>query len=277
MTPRKQEPEVSSNDNTPDTPMTRFDSEADTPETARSPSPTKKQDLTMYEGGRGSPSKSSRRESIFQRIWNKASPSPGKGAIEKKDVYSRKVEKSSRRRRERNKEKSRRGSNDDSDSESKSNGASKPQAPPTNGSLVGTVLSFVDAHPTLPNILSYYAQFVLNAFLVLLTMRVIWSFWTTITADVAAAAKTATAETLAEMAVCAQNYRDNKCDPRTRLPALETICLNWEKCMNQDPEAVGRASVGAHTFAQVFNSFVEPISYKAMVIKSTTLTPRFSC
>jgi len=35
--------------------------------------------------------------------------------------------------------------------------------------------------------------------------------------------------------------------------------------MNRDPAAVGRAQVGAETFAGVVNGFVDPISWKTMV------------
>lgn len=35
--------------------------------------------------------------------------------------------------------------------------------------------------------------------------------------------------------------------------------------MNRDPLAIGRAQVGAETFAGVVNSFVDPISWKTMV------------
>lgn len=35
--------------------------------------------------------------------------------------------------------------------------------------------------------------------------------------------------------------------------------------MNRDPTVVGRAQVGAETFAGVVNSFVDPISWKTMV------------
>lgn len=35
--------------------------------------------------------------------------------------------------------------------------------------------------------------------------------------------------------------------------------------MNRDPLAVGRAQVGAETFAGVVNGFVDPISWKTMV------------
>ncbi len=45
---------------------------------------------------------------------------------------------------------------------------------------------------------------------------------------------------------------------------METVCENWRGCMERDPLKVGRAKVSARTFAEVFNSFMEPISYKAM-------------
>jgi len=35
--------------------------------------------------------------------------------------------------------------------------------------------------------------------------------------------------------------------------------------MNRDPTVVGRARVSAETFAEIINSFIEPISYKTMV------------
>lgn len=35
--------------------------------------------------------------------------------------------------------------------------------------------------------------------------------------------------------------------------------------MNRDPTVVGRAKVSAETFAEIINSFIEPISYKTMV------------
>lgn len=35
--------------------------------------------------------------------------------------------------------------------------------------------------------------------------------------------------------------------------------------MNRDPAVIGRAKVGAETFAEVINSFVDHISWKTMV------------
>jgi len=128
-----------------------------------------------------------------------------------------------------------------------------------------TFFEFLSAHPTLPHILSWYAQLALNIFLFTGVMWILWSFWATIRSDVDKRSSEAIAELLAEMAACAQQYTDNRCARDTRVPAMETVCNNWEKCMNRDPRSVGRAKVSAHTFAEIFNSFLEPISYKAMV------------
>lgn len=128
-----------------------------------------------------------------------------------------------------------------------------------------TFFQFLTNHPTLPHILSFYAQLMLNLFLIGGIMYILYSFWSTIKSDVDKKSSEAIAELLSEMAVCAQGYTANRCERSTRVPAMEVVCANWEKCMNQDPRNVGRARVSAHTFAEIFNGFIEPISYKAMV------------
>jgi hypothetical protein len=127
------------------------------------------------------------------------------------------------------------------------------------------LLNGIESHPNLPNVLSYYAQFAMNVFFVLLAMFGIFTFWSTIKGDVDKASEEATAMVVAEMAKCARDYVDNGCSRDSRPPALEAVCDNWAYCMNRDPNSVGRAKISAHTFAQIFNSFIEPISYKAMV------------
>jgi len=135
----------------------------------------------------------------------------------------------------------------------------------TSSSTIGSVFGFIETHPDLPHILSFYAQLLLNVFLVFFFIYIIYSFWSTIRSDVDMKSEEAISEIMVEMAACAKSYQENKCDPSTRAPALEVVCNNWDKCMNKDARAVGRARVSAHTFAEIFNSFIEPISYKAMV------------
>lgn len=96
-------------------------------------------------------------------------------------------------------------------------------------------------------------------------MYLIYTFWSTIRSDVDKKSEEAAADILAEMAICAKDYRENRCDSERLAPALESVCNSWERCMKRDPKSVGRARVSAHTFAEIFNSFIEPISIKAMV------------
>ena len=151
-------------------------------------------------------------------------------------------------------------------------------SPTRKQSILTTIFTFIETHPNVPHILSFYAQLLFNLFLIFSFMSILWSFWSTIRADVDKKADEAVAEALAEMAVCAQNYRENRCEPETRVPAMESVCNGWERCMDRDPRmgvgggggkggvgAGGRAVISARTFAEIFNGFVEPISYKAMV------------
>ncbi|RDL41461.1 Uncharacterized protein BP5553_01440 [Venustampulla echinocandica] len=156
----------------------------------------------------------------------------------------------------------------DSDSES---GESRPRSKSGKGKAekepgwFASLLSGIESRPNLPHVLSYYTQLGLNFFLLGLTIFGIYTFWTAVRADVDKASEDARAEVMAEMTKCTRDYVDNKCGRDMRLPALETVCNAWELCMHRDPNAIGRAKVSAHTFAQIFNSFIEPISYKAMI------------
>jgi len=218
--------------------------------------------------GEGKKHTKKKRESIFGRIW---AGGPGRGEIAKS--YSTKIEKRVVKRRNQAAQRQlrrRKDSYPDSESENdhKDNGKRADKnanaAQSNRWAFLASVFTYIESHPQLPHILSFYAQLLLNLFLVFSCMYILFSFWSTIVSDVDKKSEEAVAEALAEMAVCARNYRDNGCEDR-RAPALEQVCLGWEKCMARDPKSVGRARVSAHTFAEIFNSFIEPISYKAMV------------
>lgn len=132
------------------------------------------------------------------------------------------------------------------------------------GWLTG-LFTFIHKYPDAPSIIAKYLQVLFNFLICFGCLYMIYSFWATIKADVDKASDDAMAEVLSEMATCSKNYVENRCGSDQRLPALEVICSNWELCMNRDPSAVRRAKVSAHTFAEILNSFVEPISLKTMV------------
>ena len=135
----------------------------------------------------------------------------------------------------------------------------------TQKSLLDTVFEFIEAHPNAPEICAKYAQFGLNLVFGMFVLGIIINAVQTIRSDVDVASQEAIAETLAEMAVCAQQFVENRCEKSSRVPAMEAACNNWDRCMHRDANAVGRARVSAHTFAQIINSFVDPISWKTMV------------
>lgn len=146
--------------------------------------------------------------------------------------------------------------------------ASHQKAPPQQAQAPGfipSVFTFVENHPNLPHILSYYTQFLLNLFIVFFMMYLVYSFWSTIRSDVDLRSREVAAETVAEIAICVREFRENRCERSMRVPAMEIMCNFWEKCVNQDPNKVARAMVSANTFAEILNNFVEPITAKTMV------------
>jgi hypothetical protein len=133
--------------------------------------------------------------------------------------------------------------------------------------MISSLFTFIGAHPTIPHILSFYAQLAFNVFLLMGCAWIIWAFYSAIRGDIEQKAFEASADIMAEIVEATGHYRDNECgsDTYKRFPALRTPCETWERIMARDPMAIARARVGASTFAEIFNSFVEPISYKAML------------
>ncbi|KAJ1983327.1 hypothetical protein H4R34_001350 [Dimargaris verticillata] len=109
-----------------------------------------------------------------------------------------------------------------------------------------------------------YLQLFFNLFVVAVIFYLVTQFITTIQRDVDLKADEYSGEILQEMSLCTKNYIENRCSPESRVPAMEKACATWENCMNRDPKIIGRAKVSAETFAEIINSFIEPISYKTM-------------
>jgi hypothetical protein len=130
--------------------------------------------------------------------------------------------------------------------------------------LISSLFTFISAHPTVPHILSFYAQLLFNIFLLSGCAYLIYSFWCAVQGDVNKKAFEASADIIAEIMDAKEHYAVNECAAKDR-PGLKALCDHWGRIMDQDPYKIARAKVSAHTFAEIFNSFVEPISYKAML------------
>lgn len=120
--------------------------------------------------------------------------------------------------------------------------------------------------PSTPLVLLLYLQLALNLAIVSLLAYLVYVFVTTIRLDIAYTVLESEAAVVREMAVCAREYARNECDPAIRVPALEQRCLAWERCMHQDPKAVGRSRVGAQTLGGVVEGLVEPISWRTILV-----------
>ena len=300
-TPRKTQMDIddSSAGETPKSPEQNQDSDAPTPD-YRAPNTSNLRSALTTLGAvsmpatagaerpeRSSPAKEKpgaiRRDSWMVRVKNKLY-SPGRGEVARLDhpnTTDKRIEK--RRRRELDRKASRRRrhsiSSDDGDADEselppisprKTSSKHLPSTPDAQQPSekepfwLTKLFTFIAQHPTVPHILSFYAQLLFNIFLLTGCAYLCYCFWAAVQGDVDKKSHEAMADIMAEMAACAEQFTKNQCDRATRMPALETVCENWSKCMNQNPAHVGRARVSAHTFAEIFNSFVEPISYKAM-------------
>ncbi|KAF3007453.1 hypothetical protein E8E13_004199 [Curvularia kusanoi] len=266
--------DFSSGGETPNTPAQ--DSEQPTPDTHMAG----KMRLLMDSP---SPKKQGRRQSFFKALKNFGSPSPTKELKEiEKEVsrkhYNEKLEnrvakrRSTRDRTDRSKRK-RVASRDDNDDESdgdvalaqKDTTTELSTAKQTYGASIAGFFHWIEAHPRLPSVLSVYMQFILNVSLVCSFIFVMYWAFNAVAADINIESTKHQSEIMVEIAQCVKNYRENRCEPETRVPAMEMACGNWETCMSRDPQKLARASVTVKTFANIINGFFDAFSYKSLI------------
>jgi len=132
--------------------------------------------------------------------------------------------------------------------------------------------SWAETHRDIPTILSQYLQLGVNVSIACLGLYLLYAFVKTIQRDVEMKVQEYSAEVQHEIDVCNRDWFANRCQPETLLPAMAEKCMEWKLCAERDPELIGRARVSAITFAEIINSFIEPISYKAMVSCLTLLS-----
>lgn len=230
---------------------------------------------------KSSPKTSEKRNSLFN-FYGRYAPSPtatsGRGEIKKphSDALAKRIYK--KRRQGQNFERqlalTRVSTSDETSADSDSdepfpksrnkNKSKKSKKTHEVGWLTG-LFTFIHTYPDAPSIIAKYLQVFFNAIILSACLYMFYSFYATIRADVDKASEDAMGELLAQMTECQKNFVENGCASPKRAPYLDTICSEWEQCMTKDPAAVKRARLSAHTFAEIFNSFVEPISLKTMV------------
>lgn len=120
-----------------------------------------------------------------------------------------------------------------------------------------------------------YIPIVYNALVALPILYIVFSVIWTFSNDFRIKAEEHQAGVLQQVASCAKNYEINQCHPSSRVPALEEKCNYWETCLNRNPSMISRSKIFAEIVAETLNSFVEPISYKAMLFFSIVIIGLF--
>lgn len=118
-----------------------------------------------------------------------------------------------------------------------------------------------------PHLLLSYLQLIFNAALGLVALVLLISFLLMLRTDMRERRNEASIELHQSILHCSQAYMQNRCPPETRVPAMDKACREWEYCMNRNPNVVGAARLGAEILAEVFNGFVETVSWRTMVRK----------
>ena len=117
----------------------------------------------------------------------------------------------------------------------------------------------------LPYILSGYVQLAFSVAIAGFWLYLLTSFANTIFADIDNKVQLFSESVMQEIADCSRNYRENRCEPSTRVPAIANACGVWEACMGRDPYVVARRTkIGVETIGESLNSFFETLTWKTI-------------
>ncbi|GEQ72734.1 hypothetical protein JCM33374_g6422 [Metschnikowia sp. JCM 33374] len=125
--------------------------------------------------------------------------------------------------------------------------------------------------PRIPYVLSLYLQLFFNVIIVSVVLYLLFIFIKTVRVDIRHKVEMYTADAIQEISLCSRQFYRNRCSnegTNIRAPALEETCMALEKCMNRDPQQIGKSKITAETFADIVNGFLHPISWKSSILFS---------
>ena len=116
-----------------------------------------------------------------------------------------------------------------------------------------------------PYMISGYIQVCFNIAFPAFFFYWMYSFGQSIHSDVEKKVQLFSEDVMEQIAKCSRDYRENRCDPSTRVPALFAACQSWEECMARDPHLVAkRSGISAEIFGETINSFFNVLSWKTI-------------
>ncbi|KAK4673887.1 hypothetical protein QC763_115890 [Podospora pseudopauciseta] len=124
-------------------------------------------------------------------------------------------------------------------------------------------LATLSDNPNAPAILSRWLQLGANILLMCLAFIIVFEMIKQVRSDLSREADKAIAALQQEIRQCAEQFTQNACSPKaTRAPYMETVCTQWEICMQQDPHGIATTNISVRKVAEILNEFVGVISYK---------------
>ncbi|KAJ1518015.1 hypothetical protein HMI55_003920 [Coelomomyces lativittatus] len=116
----------------------------------------------------------------------------------------------------------------------------------------------------LPHLIMSYLQVIWNVAWICFIIFIIYQVYSSIQSDLFIKANEYANELRSQVAQCTREYHANRCDMKTRLPAMQQRCTQWESCMQKNPTQIGVLKIGVLTLAEVLDEFVEKLSIKTM-------------
>ncbi|TRY52226.1 Brl1/Brr6 domain containing protein [Cryptosporidium tyzzeri] len=109
-----------------------------------------------------------------------------------------------------------------------------------------------------------FIRLIFNIIIVFITLYIIFGIIFVIKNDIESKIQISITNILDEMNLCSKHYVDNKCHPEQRVPAMESKCTEWERCMSQNPTIIARKSIfTAQIIGEIINTFLDQISFKS--------------
>ncbi|EJS43850.1 brr6p [Saccharomyces arboricola H-6] len=126
-----------------------------------------------------------------------------------------------------------------------------------------------------PSLIAEYMQLLFNFIMGAIALSLVVKFILMVRNDVNLKLEHDIMDARDKIATCESNYLINQCEPHMRVPALETRCNEWSKCMKQKilPSSDYQwAHAWAHTLAGVINAFFETFSIRSFLFILISVT-----
>jgi hypothetical protein len=116
-----------------------------------------------------------------------------------------------------------------------------------------------------PYLISGYVNLAFSVAIAGFWLYLLSSFVNAIYSDIDRKVQLFSEEVLEQIARCSRDYRDNRCDPSTRVPAAAAACAAWEQCMARDPYVVAaQTKLTAETIGESLNAFFDALTWKTI-------------